>query len=478
MLFNGRKTISFLFIVLTSLMACNEKPQEELSEDTSLKAIREKGKISAVTDFNSTNYFIYRGKPMGFQYELLQRLAKELNVDLEIVVNNDLEKNFQMLEAEKVDIIAVNLTVTHERSKRIDFTLPHNQTRQVLVQRKPENWRRMSTREVELSVIRNQLELAGKRIHVQSNSSFAERLKNLSEEIGDSINIIETSEYEVEQLIGMVAKGEIDYTVADENVALINQTYYSSLDVQTAISFPQNLAWGLRKEDDSLRLAINNWLKSFKNSASYNQLYNKYFYNIRAINLVESEHYTINSGQISEYDDLIKNYNDIVGWDWRLIASLIYQESRFKPAVRSWAGAFGLMQLMPSTARRFGASRKSSPEKNIEAGIKFLKWLDTRFLNRGIDDDEERIKFILGAYNVGLGHILDARRLTEKYGKDPDLWDDNVEDFILKKSNPKYYNDEVVYYGYARGYETYNYVLQILERYEQYKNIIPGEEDQ
>lgn len=459
-------------------MACNEKPKEELSEDTSLKVIREKGKISAVTDFNSTNYFIYRGKPMGFQYELLQGLAKELNVDLEIVVNNDLERNFQMLEAEKVDIIAVNLTVTHERSKRIDFTLPHNQTRQVLVQRKPENWRRMSTREVELSVIRNQLELAGKEIHVQSNSSFAERLKNLSEEIGDSIKIIETSEYEVEQLIGMVAKGEIDYTVADENVALINQTYYPNLDVQTAISFPQNLAWGLRKEDDSLRLAINDWLRSFKNSADYNQLYNKYFYNIRAINLVESEHYTINSGQISEYDELIKTYNDIVGWDWRLIASLIYQESRFKPNVRSWAGAFGLMQLMPSTARRFGASRRSSPEKNIQAGIKFLKWLDTRFLNRGIDDDEERIKFILGAYNVGLGHILDARRLTEKYGKDPDLWDDNVEDYILKKSNPKYYNDEVVYYGYARGYETYNYVNQILERYEQYKNIIPDEEAQ
>ncbi len=478
MLFNGRITIPFLIIILTSLMACKEKPKESLSEDNSLKEIREKGRISAVTDFNSTNYFIYRGEPMGFQYELLQRLASELNVDLEILVSNDLEKNFQMLEAEEVDIIAVNLTVTNERSKRIDFTLPHNQTRQVLVQRKPENWRRMSSREVELSVIRNQLELAGKEIHVQSNSSFAERLKNLSEEIGDSIKIVETSEYEVEQLIGMVAKGEIDYTVADENVALINQTYYPNLDVQTAISFPQNLAWGLRKGDDSLRFAINDWLKSFKHSADYTQLYNKYFYNIRAINLVESEHYTINSGQISEYDELIKTYNDIVGWDWRLIASLIYQESRFKPQVRSWAGAFGLMQLMPSTARRFGANKNSSAEKNIEAGVKFLKWLDTRFLNRGITDDVERIKFILGAYNVGLGHILDARRLAEKYDKDPDLWDDNVEDFILKKSNPKYYNDEVVYYGYARGYETYNYVNQILERYEQYKNIIPGEEVQ
>ena len=154
---------------------------------------------------------------------------------------------------------------------------------------------------------------------------------------------------------------------------------------------------------------------------------------------------------------------------------MIYQESRFKSNVKSWAGAYGLMQLMPTTAKRFGVNKSSSPTDNIKAGIKFIKWLDKRFENRGITDEEEKIKFILASYNVGLGHILDARRLAEKYGKDPNVWENNVDEFILKKSDPEYYHDPVVKYGYCRGSETYQYVYQILDRYEHYKNILPKE---
>ena len=105
--------------------------------------------------------------------------------------------------------------------------------------------------------------------------------------------------------------------------------------------------------------------------------------------------------------------------------------------------------------------------------VEFIKWLDKRFEKRGISDEQEKIKFVMASYNVGLGHILDARRLAEKNGKDPDKWDNNVDEYILKKSNPKYYKDPVVKYGYCRGSETYNYVYQILDRYEHYKNIIP-----
>jgi membrane-bound lytic murein transglycosylase F len=127
---------------------------------------------------------------------------------------------------------------------------------------------------------------------------------------------------------------------------------------------------------------------------------------------------------------------------------------------------------MPSVLRRFNVENKASPEENIRAGVQFIGWLEKQIEKRGIKDEEEKRKFVLAAYNVGLGHILDARRLTDKYGKDPDKWDDNVEEYILKKSNPEYYNDEVVYYGYCRGMETYNYVRQILDRYEHYKNLI------
>lgn len=426
----------------------------------------------AVTDYNSTNYFIYRGKPMGYQYELLKRLAEHLDVELEIKVNRDLQESFKSLQNGELDVLAFNLTVTEERKSQFNFTVPYTQTRQVLVQRKPENWRQMTHREIELSVVRNQLELKGKVIYVRANSSYEQRLRNLNEEIGGGIKIIEKDNYSEEQLISLVARGEIDYTICDENIAKVNSTYYPNIDVKTAISFPQNLAWGVPKGADSLLIAINTWLEGFKGTLDYALIYNKYFKNRKSAIIWKSDYYTISSGKISPYDDLIRHYSQTIDWDWRLLASLIYQESRFKPRARSWAGAYGLMQLMPSVIRRFGVENKSSPEDNIQGGVKFLDWLDNQIKKKGIKDEEERRKFVLASYNVGLGHILDARRLAEKYGKDPDIWYDNVEVYILKKSNPEYYNDEVVYYGYARGTETYNYVRQILDRYEHYKNII------
>jgi membrane-bound lytic murein transglycosylase F len=462
--------VFFLFV-----NTCKDGEKESSVSMNSLERIQKRGKIIAVTDFNSTNYFIYRGEPMGYQYELLKLLAKHLDVDLEIVVENDVNRNFEMLLEKECDIIAINLTKTKERSKIIDFTIPHSQTKQVLVQRKPDNWRELTKDEIDSKLIRNQLDLANKVVYVQKGTSYAERIKNLSDEIGDHIIIIEKADLEVEQLIELVASGEIEYTVADENIAMVNQTYYPILDIETAISFPQNLAWGVRKEDDSLKMAINKWLKDFKKTMDYALIYNKYFKSPRSAKIIESEYYTITSGKISAYDDYIKEYSKIINWDWRLVASLIYQESRFKSNVKSWAGAYGLMQLMPTTAKRFGVNKNSSPKENIKAGIKFIKWLDKRFENRGIKDEEEKIKFILAAYNVGLGHILDARRLAEKYGKDPNVWENNVDEFILKKSDPKYYHDPVVKYGYCRGTETYQYVYQILDRYEHYKNILPKE---
>ena len=148
----------------------------------------------------------------------------------------------------------------------------------------------------------------------------------------------------------------------------------------------------------------------------------------------------------------------------------MYQESRFQPNVKSWAGAFGLMQFMPSTASRFGINPNSSNEQQIRAGVKFLMWLEERFDN--IESRDEKIKFTLAAYNVGLGHIIDARNLAEKNGSNPDIWDDNVDKYLLSKSDPEFYNDPVVKYGYCRGKETYAYVRDIMERYEHYSNLI------
>ena len=462
-------------LVLLASASCKNDPERSIGRRNvrDLSEITETGSLIAISDYNSTNYFIYRGQPMGYQYELLQDLAKHLDIRLEIVVSNDLEETFNCLLMGDCDLIALNLTVTKERKKKFDFTIPHSQTRQVLVQRKPEGWQKMTERQVEKELIRNQLELGQKKIHVQQNSAYYVRLQNLEEEIGDNIDIIDLPE-DAETLILQVADGLIDYTVADENIALVNQTYYPNLDVQTAISFPQNLAWAVHSGADELRKEINNWLGEYRKSTRYALIYNKYFKNQKSAGIVKSDLFTLSSGRISVYDEYIKDYSENIGWDWRLLASLIYQESRFDPKARSWAGAFGLMQLMPSTARRFGITSSSPAGEQIRAGTEFIRWLDKRF-DEAVPDPEERIKFILAAYNVGPGHIFDAIALAEKDGIDPDIWTGNVDVCLLKKSDPEYFRDPVVKYGYARGRETHNYVIQVLERYEHYKNLIDKE---
>lgn len=474
------RVLAFMFIfslpvILSSCIRSGEprfRDLESLKPEhvTNLEMIRRKGILKVVTEFNSISYFIYRGQPMGFQYEMLQELANHMKLELEVKVSNDLEQNFLDLEAGKVDLIAMNLTVTADRKEKVAFTVPLLQTRQVLVQRKPLRWEEMNQKQLEASLIRNQLELSGKTVYVQAGSVYAVRLRSLSDEIGGGIKISEV-QLESEQLVQRVALGEIDYAICDENVGIVNTLYFPQLDVETAISFPQNVAWAVQLKSDSLRAEINDWLINYRKSSSYASLYNKYFKNRHSSRSIHSEFYTLSSGKISRYDDIIKRESQRIDWDWRLMASMIYQESRFNPEAESWAGAYGLMQLMPTTANNYGITKGSPPEAQIRAGASFIKWLDDRFVGE-IQDKDERVKFVLASYNIGFGHIQDARRLAERYGEDPNVWQGCVEEWLLKKADPQYYSDPVVKYGYARGIETYNFVNEVIARYEHYKNIV------
>jgi len=463
------RTLFLLWIVL--LGSCQRDTINHNNKKTDLEAIKKRGKLIALTDYNSTSYFIYRGSPMGYQYELLLALSKKLEVDLEIIVSNDLDNAFKKLNELECDIVAINLAITQERKKQVTFTDPICFTKQVLVQKKPFNWEKMTDNAIENKLIRNQLDLAGKTVHIMKNSAFISRLQHLADEIGDSIRIVEVDDYEVEQLITLVDNGEIEYTVANEDVAQLNQTYFPAIDVQTAISFPQNQAWAVNGNNIELLKEVNAWIRTIYGSGFEAVIFNKYFKDMKATLRNESPYISLNGNKISEFDTYIKRYSKTINWDWRLLASLIYQESRFNSDCKAWSGAYGLMQLMPSTAKSFGASINSTPEASIRAGVQFISWIDTQ-LKADIKDDEERKKFILAAYNVGLGHVLDARRLAEANGKNPNVWTDNVDYFLLNKSNPKYYNPELVKSGYCRGIETYNYVKEVLARYDMYKKVI------
>lgn len=470
------KNLISLLIIALLFSSCNINGDDGLlgsKKDTisRLEKIIERDTLIIITDYNSTNYFIYRGTPMGYQYERAKELADHLDVELQVITENNIDTAIKMLNEGQADLIAMDLTINFARRKRIDFVNPHYQTRQMLIQKKPEGWRNMRTYDkVESHLVRSPLQLIGKTVHVQQNTAYVSRLKNLMEEIGDSIHI-KPVRTEAEQLIKMVANGKINYTVADEHIAKVNQKYYSDIDTRTALSFPQNVAWAVKKGNDTLQKTINHWQKSFMGSYYANVLHNKYFKNPRSEQMFHSAYYSLNDLRLSQYDEIIKEEAEELGWDWRLVASMIYQESQFSKNARSWAGAYGIMQMMPQTMRHFNIDSSSTIKEQINAGIEYIKWLDRQF-KKEIEDPEERKKFILASYNVGLAHVKDAMRLAEKYDKDPTQWNGNVAYYLRRKSMPEFYQDSVVRYGYARGEEPFKYVNQIYERYQHYQNIL------
>lgn len=462
---------ALVFVMATS---CREAEKANFTTEPEvtldLDEILQRGYINALVDNNSVSYFIYKGQPMGYEYELLNLFARHLGVALKIQVTSGIDRAMDQLNKGEGDIIAFPLTITKERTKYVNFSNPHFNSYQVLVQRKPENWRRMTLDAIEDSLIRNPVALIGKEVHVLAGSSYETRLRHLSEEIGGDVLIrADTASSESESLIRRVALGEIPYTVADHILARVNASYYPDLDVKTPISVAQQVAWATRKNSPQLLAAMNEWLAAIKKEATFMVIYNRYFKSPRtSLVRMNSEYSSMGGNMLSPFDSLIRKGAHTLGWDWRLLAALIYQESRFLPKGESWAGARGLMQLMPRTANEFGAFDLDDPRQSIQAGVGYLKFLDNYWLKK-IPDPGERLKFILASYNVGLSHVVDARRLAEKYGKDPQVWFDNVEYYLSRKSEPEFYRDPIVTAGYCKCEEPINYVRDILDRYEEYK---------
>ncbi len=477
-----KSTFTFLTLLCFLLIAgCNNpKPPENTDEaipdepkvERDLNEIEEEGTLRAITIFSPTSYFLYRGRPLGFEYELLGRLAAHLELKLEIVVAGNMDSLFAMLNRGEGDIIAYGMTITEPRQEIVNFTHHHFESQQVLVQRKPRKWRKMKLHEIDRELITNPLDLIGEKVHVRKNSSYYERLVNLQQEIGGEI-IIEpiSGDITTDEIIKMVVDGEIDYTVADNNIAAVNKTYFPILNIDTRVSFPQRIAWAVRKNSPKLLRAVNKWIDGMKKETDYYVIYNKYFKNKKLYRKrIRSEFHSETGNRISKYDVLVKKYAGNIGWDWRFLSSLIYQESKFDPGAKSWAGGKGLMQLMPATAKELGVKKRTDPEENLQGGVKYLEQIWGRWDD--IPDSIQRVKFTLASYNCGYQHVRDAQRLAEKKGADPLTWDGEVEDYLLKLTYPRFYNDKVVKYGYVRGIEPYQYVREIFERFEHYKRFI------
>lgn len=465
---------SLLAILLTVLSACIMEHQDDGSGKkkngnvVDLPEIIEKKKLTVLVENSSTTYFIYRGKKMGFEYELLKLFAEDLGVQLEIKMVNNLDSLIPMLNKNEGDLIACNYTITRERNKVIDFSEPFLETHQVLVQRKPNNWNKRKEKDWKKEVITNPLQLAKKEIHVWQNSSYYQRLIHMQEEIGDTIMIQpEPGTIGGEEMIEMVSEGIIDYTITEENVAIVNSRFYENIDVDLALSVNQKIAFGLRKSSHLLKSRLNQWLIEFKKTPKFKYIYRKYFDKPQYTNNAFSKFSSLNGRNISKFDKFFKAAEEKTGIDWRLTAAVCYQETKFNPGLISFGGAYGIMQFMPSTGPTYGVYPDSPVEVQILGGAKKIKADMDRW--KDIPDETQRMKFAIASYNAGRCHIEDAQKLAEKFKLDPNVWDNNVGKMLLNLSKQKYYQDEVVRCGFTRGTNTFRYVENVMSRFEEWK---------
>lgn len=455
-----RRTIALLPVLLSLaavFTSCSTKSASDTMSDEPLPDT-----LKVVTLYSPMSYFIYRGEPMGYDYTLVDSLARQKGMVLDLKVARSLSAAVNMLDSGKVDLIAYEVPITEHYQKYVVPCGPENLTTQVLVQPKIKG----------KTPITDITELVGKDVYVEKDSKYLRRMEHINDELGGGINIheIELDSMITEDLIQMVSDGKIPLTVVDSDIARLNRTYYPDLDIDLPLSFEQRSAWAVAPDKKWLADSIDSWFAQASPQQTNEELLKQFFEQTK---FSPNIRFDFSKGYISRYDNLFKKYAPKIGWDWRLMAAQAFQESRFKPNARSWVGARGLMQIMPRTARGYNAkvSQLGNPEVSVRVATDLINDLDS-YLTKYVPNDKERLKFVIAAYNVGIAHVYDAIALAKKYGLNPQVWDDNVSKAILMKMNPKYYNDPVVKYGYCRGTETVNYVKNITDFYEQARRSI------
>jgi membrane-bound lytic murein transglycosylase F len=454
-----------------------------------LEEIRERGVLRVLTRNNAINYFLYRGEQFGFEHDLMMLLAEELQVRIQMVVVPSRDDLIPWLLEGRGDVIAASLTDTEARREKVRFSRPYLFATQELVRKTGTDG------PDELS------DLAGRTVHVRRSSAFHPDLVRIRE-AGIDVNIETVDEgLETEALIDRVATGEIDLTVADSHILAVEVAYGE--DVEAALEIPVNdtaleralrdantddvdagapaegapkeradedqpvhIAFATRPDSEALGGRLDDFVERRYRKLRYNILKKRYFENSRRYRKGRYES-AGRTGRISPYDRIIQRYSKQYQFDWRLMAAQAYVESRFDPDAKSWVGALGLFQVMPRTGRSLGFTQLTDPAQGTHAGISYMHRLVRRF-----DPDialQERIYFALAAYNAGLGHVHDARRLARQLGKDPTRWFDNVEVAMLRLSEPKYARQ--ARHGYCRGGQPVAYVRHIQQKYEAYVKV-------
>lgn len=437
--------------------------QEKLTEKSQavykadFPEIKKRKVLRVLTRNSAATYFLWRGELVGFDYELSQKFAKQHGLRVEIVVPPSREELLPWLKQGKGDLIAASLTIDPNwQTQGLAASRRINEVTEIVVSRTD-------------GKIASMQDLVGRTFVVRPSSSYWKTLSKLQQS-GIALELAQAPEnMETEEIIAKVAEGEYDLTLADSHILDIELTWRDDIKGALPVGEPVSHAWLVRAEDKELLQRVNAFVKKEYRGLFYNMMRDKYFRKPHSIRKrLQQRVDGGNGGALSPYDDLVRKYSEKYNLDWRLLVSQMYQESRFNPKAKSWVGASGLMQVMPRTARELGIDDLQKPENGIRAGVKYMAWLVERF------DEElsvkDRMWFSLAAYNAGLGHVKDARRLARKKGWEPNRWFGHVEKAMLLLSNSKYARQAA--HGYVRGREPVNYVRSIRDRYDAYIGLI------
>ncbi len=466
--------------ILIALASCTQKQGNKESEKNPLNVtiqepvdrnwaeIKEEGVLRMITRYSSNTYFLHQGMEWGFEYELLNEFAKNHNLALEVVVMEPDENPYDMLNSGKGDVIAANYTITEVREQYVDFTRPYNLVSQVLV---------FSDELYEIPQNIQQLIQRGIPVAVRPNSSYYYRLQELRKNgYPIEINLVSNTKH-TEALLYDVSQGAFSATVADDNIFQAADRYMDHLIRGPIIAKKDTIAWAIRKSADRLKQELNQFLavhfrlngenEKPESSTFLNLLRNRYFEGGRQLaQYYYTEKNPVDGGIISPFDEIFKTVADSAGLDWLMLAAIAAQESHFNPNAEGWAGAIGLMQIMPEYSQITTDTLLYNPEVNVQESARILT---NHLKHYSYIDSTDRWQFVLAAYNAGQGHLADARRLVIDFNENPNEWV-HTADALVKLMDRTYYKN--ARYGFARGIVTTQYVREIMNRYETYKTIL------
>ncbi|MDH5661216.1 MAG: membrane-bound lytic murein transglycosylase MltF [Gammaproteobacteria bacterium] len=441
-----RKSLPYivgLSLILFVLNAC--APQKP-----ALQHIRDAGVLHVLTRNAATTYYTGPNGPQGLEYDLVKAFADHLGVSLKISIEDNLGSMLTKVQDHEVDFAAAGLTITPDREKTLRFSDSYQSiTQQLIYHRSIPRPKNMG------DAIEGMMEVVAGSSHIDKLNELKKKYPRLSWD--------ENKEAGSTELLMLVAERVIDFTIADSNEVLLTRRFHPKLGTAFNISKPQPLAWAFPKNgDDSLYNEANKFLASYKKSGQLAQLLKRHYEHARKYDYAGTSTYLGHVRyRLPRYQEMFEDAAETNELDWQLLAAVAYQESHWNPRAVSPTGVKGIMMLTNRTAKDLGVKDRTIPVQSIKGGAQYIRELSEKFSDKL--DEKDRLWFTLAAYNVGFGHLEDARIITKRRGGNPDKWVDVKESLPLLRRKRWYTKTR---YGYARGNEPVKYVENIRSYYD------------